>query len=51
MFICSVAHCIIIGESASTNGSKCLILCFIFILTVGEMETSDLYETFLDFFL
>jgi hypothetical protein len=51
MSIYSVAHCIIVEESASTDGLKHLIPYFMSIMAVGETEVSDLYKTFLDFLL
>ena len=49
MPIYSIVHCIMVGESASTNSLKYLVPCFISIIVAGEMEVSDLYKTFLDF--
>jgi len=53
MPIYSVAHYTMVGESAGTNGLKCLIprLKSIIVIAVGEMEASDLYKTFLDLIL
>ena len=48
---CSIAYYIIVGESASTNGSKHLILYFKSIMAAGEIKTSDLHKTFLNLFL
>jgi len=48
MPIYSVVYYIIVGESASTNSLKRLVLYFIFIIAVGEIEVSNLYKTFLD---
>ena len=49
MPIYSLVYCITVGESASTNSLKCLILHFKSIIAVGKMEVSDLYKTFPDF--
>jgi len=49
MPIYSMVHYIIIGESASINGSKYLMLCFIFILIVDKIKTSNLHKTSLNF--
>ena len=51
MPIRSVAHCTIIGESASTNGLKHLVPRLKSIIVVGKMEASNLHKTFLDLFL
>ena len=51
MPIYSVAHYITVGESTSTNGLKRLMLRLKFIIAVGKIEASNLYKTFLDFFL
>ena len=46
MPIRSVAHCIAVGESTSTNGSKRLVLRLKSVIAVGETEAGDLYEAF-----
>jgi hypothetical protein len=51
MFICSMAHCIIVEEFTGTDGLKHLVLCLMFIIAAGETEVSNLYKTFLDFLL
>jgi len=51
IFICSVVHYIIVKKFTSTDGLKCFILYFIFILAVSEIKISNLHKTFLDFFL
>jgi hypothetical protein len=51
MPIRSLAHYITAGESTSTNGSKRLVLRLKSIIAVGEIEVSDLHETFPDFLL
>jgi len=40
-----------VGESTSTNGLKRLVPRLKSIIAVGEMEASDLYETFPDLLL
>jgi hypothetical protein len=49
--IYSVAYYITVGESTSTNSLKCLVLRLKSIMAVGEIEVSNLYKTFPDFFL
>ena len=51
MPIYSIVHCIMVGESASINGLKYLILYFIFIMAAGKIEASNLYKIFLDLLL
>ena len=51
MPIYSIAYYIIVGESTSTNGLKRLMLRLKSIIAAGEIEASDLYETFLDLLL
>jgi len=51
MPIRSVAYCIIVGESTSTNSSKRLMPRLISIIVVGKIKASDLYKTFLDLLL
>jgi hypothetical protein len=51
MPIRSVAYYIIVGESTSTNGLKYLMLRLKSIIAAGEMEVSNLHETFLDLLL
>jgi len=51
MPIYSMAYCIIVGESTSTNSLKRLVLCLGSIIAAGEIEISNLYKTFLDLFL
>ena len=48
MPIYSLVHCIIAGESASTNSLKYFMPHFKSIIVVGKMETSNLYKIFLD---
>ena len=48
MPICSVAYCIIVEESTSTNGLKRLVLRLKSIIAIGETEASNLYKTFPD---
>jgi len=50
IFIYSVAHCIIVKKFTSTNSLKCLMLHFIFIIVISKIKTSNLHETFLNFF-
>ena len=51
MPIYSVAHYIMVGESASTNSLKRLVLYLKSIIAVGKTEVSNLYKTFLDLLL
>jgi len=51
MPICSIVYCIIVGESASTNGLKRLVPRLESAMVAGEIEISDLYKTFPDLFL
>ena len=51
MPIYSVIYYIIVGESTNTNSLKRLILRLKSIIVVGEIEVSNLYETFLDLLL
>ena len=51
MSIYSVVYCITAGESAGTDGLKCLVLCLKSAIAAGETEVSDLYEAFLDLLL
>jgi hypothetical protein len=51
MPIRSVAHYTTVGESTSTNSLKHLMLRLESAIAAGEMEVSDLYETFLDLLL
>jgi len=46
MPIHSIAHYIIVGESASTNSLKRLIPRLGSIMAAGETEISNLYKTF-----
>jgi hypothetical protein len=48
MSIYSIAHYIIVRESAGTNGLKCLVPHFMSVIVAGKMEVSDLYKTFLN---
>ena len=50
MPIYSVVYYITVGESASTNSLKYLILRLKSVIAVGKTEVSNLYKTFLDFF-
>ena len=47
----SIAHCIMVGESTSTNSLKRLMLRLGSIIAVGKTEASNLYKTFLDLLL
>jgi len=47
----SLAHYIIAGESTSTNSLKYLVPHLKSIIAAGEMEVSNLHETFLDLLL
>jgi hypothetical protein len=49
MPIYSIAHYIIVGESAGINSLKHLMPYFRSIIVAGEIEVSNLYKTFLDF--
>jgi len=51
MLIYSIAYYIIVGEFASTNSLKYLILRLGFIMAAGEIKISNLYKTFLDLLL
>jgi len=51
MLIYSIAHYITVGESASTNSLKRLVLYLGSIIAAGEIEISNLYKTFLDLLL
>jgi hypothetical protein len=51
MPIYSVAYYITAGESAGTNGLKHLMPRLKSIMAVGEMEVSNLHETFPDLLL
>jgi hypothetical protein len=51
MFIHSIAHCIMAGESAGTNSLKHLMLYFVSVIAADEIEVSNLYKTFLDLLL
>ena len=51
MPIHSVAHCTTVGESAGTDSLKRLVPRLKSAMAVGEMEASDLHETFLDLLL
>ena len=51
MPIRSVAYYTTVGESASTNSSKGLVLRLKSIIAAGEIEVSDLYEAFPDLLL
>ena len=51
MSICSMAYYITVGESASTNSLKRLVLCLKSIIAVGKIEVSNLYKTLLDLLL
>jgi len=51
MPIRSMVYYIIVGESASTNSLKRLVLCLGFVIVAGETEISDLYKTFPDLLL
>ena len=42
MPIYSVEYCIIVGESASTDGLKCLVPRLKSIIAAGEIEASNL---------
>ena len=47
MPIYSLVYYIIVGESASTNSLKYLILYFKSIMAAGKIKVSNLYKTFL----
>jgi len=49
MPIRSMVCYITVGESASTNSLKRLVLRLESIMAAGETETSNLYKTFSDF--
>jgi len=51
MLIYSIAYCITVGESTSTNSLKRLMLRLGSIIVAGKIEISNLYKTFLDFLL
>jgi hypothetical protein len=51
MPIYSIAYYITVGESASTNSLKHLVLRLKSIIAVGKIEVSNLYKTFLDLLL
>ena len=51
MPIRSVAHYITVGESASTDGLKRLVLRLKSVIAAGETEASDLHEAFPDLLL
>jgi len=51
MPIRSVAYCIMVGESASTNSLKRLMLRLESVIAAGETEISGLYKTFSDLLL
>jgi len=51
MSIYSVAHCIMVEESAGTNSLKRLVPCLGSAIAAGETEISNLYKTFLDLLL
>jgi len=51
MPIRSIAHCIMVGESAGTNGLKRLVPRLESVIVVGETEISNLYKTFPDLLL
>jgi len=51
MPIYSVVYYITVGESTGINSLKCLVLYLKSIMAAGEIEVSDLYETFLDLLL
>ena len=51
MPIYSIAHCIIVGESTSTNSLKRLMPRLGSVIVAGETEISNLYKTFLDLLL
>jgi len=51
MPIYSIVYCIIVGESASTNSLKRLMLRLGSAIAAGETEISDLYKTFPDLLL
>jgi uncharacterized protein YjfI (DUF2170 family) len=51
MPIRSIVYYIIVGESTGTNSLKHLILRLKSIIAAGEIEVSNLYETFLDLLL
>ena len=51
MPIRSIVYYITVGESTSTDGLKRLVLRLKSIMAAGEMEASNLHETFLDFLL
>jgi len=46
-----MVYYIIVAESTSTNGLKRLVLYLKSIIAAGEIEVSDLHETFLDLLL
>jgi hypothetical protein len=48
MPICSLAHYIIVEESAGINSLKYFILYFKSAIVAGEIEMSNLYKTFLN---
>jgi len=51
MPIRSVIYYTIVGESASTNSLKHLVLRLKSIIAASEIEASNLYKTFLDLLL
>jgi len=51
MSIRNIVYYTTVGESASTNSLKCLMLYLAFIIVVGKTEISNLYKTFLDLLL
>jgi len=53
MSIRSIVYYITVRKSASTNGSKRLVLRLksVMVIAAGKMEVSDLYKTFLDLLL
>jgi len=51
MPIYSIAYCITVGESTSTNSLKYFILRLGSIIVAGEIEISNLYNPFPDLLL
>ena len=49
--IYSLVYYITVGESANTNNLKYFILYFKFVIVIGKIKISNLYKTFLYFFL
>ena len=51
MPIYSLVHYITAEESAGINSLKYFMLCLKSIIVAGKIKVSNLYKTFLDFFL